>query len=161
MLQCKLGSFPCRSLGLQLAINQLTKADWQPLIDQVRNFIPAWQQGFIQRPGRLILVKSVIAARPVHLLLVLDPLAWVIEDIDKWMRSFFWAGKDKINGRQCLVAWDTICRPTCFGGLGIESMSLQVLALRVRWEWLRRSDPDRPWQGLHMMVDEQARGFFL
>lgn len=85
MLQCKIGCFPCRYLGLQLGINQLTKADWQPLIDQVRNFIPAWQRGFIQRPGRLILVKSVIAARPIHQLLVLDPPAWVIEDINKWM----------------------------------------------------------------------------
>lgn len=37
MLQCKLGSFPCRYLGLQLGISQLSKADWQPLIDQFGN----------------------------------------------------------------------------------------------------------------------------
>jgi len=41
ILHCKLGNFPCRYLGLQLAINQLTRADWQPLLDQVRKFIPA------------------------------------------------------------------------------------------------------------------------
>jgi hypothetical protein len=99
-------------------------------------------------------------ARPIHQLMVLDPPTWVFENINKWMRSFFWARKDKISGGQCLVAWDTICRPTCFGGLSVKDTSLQVITLRVRWEWLRRSDPERPWQGLQMMVDEQARGVF-
>ena len=61
-LNCQSGSFPCKYLGLPLAINQLTRTDWQPLLDQVKQFIPAWQRGLIQRPGRLILVKSVIAA---------------------------------------------------------------------------------------------------
>lgn len=88
MLHCNLGSFPCRYLGLPLAINKLTRADWQPLLDQVRKFIPAWQRGFIQRPGRLILVKSVIAARLIHQLMVLNPPGWVLEEIDRWMRSF-------------------------------------------------------------------------
>lgn len=104
-----MGSFPCRYLGIHLAIKQMTRADWQPFLDQVRNIISAWQRGLIQRPGRLILVKSVISARPIHHLLVLDSSAWVLEEIDKCMRSFFSAGKEKANGGQCLVAWDTIC----------------------------------------------------
>lgn len=151
-----MGNFPCRYLGIQLAIKALTRADWQPLLDQVRKFIPAWQRGLIQRSGRLILVKSVIAARPIHQLMVLNAPEWVFEDIDKWMRSFFWAGKDKANGRQCLVAWDTVCRPTRFGGLGVKDIRLQAIALRVRWEWLRRVDQARPWQGLRMIEDKEA-----
>lgn len=47
-----------------------------------------------------------------------------------------------------------------FGGLGVKNLAVQALALRVRWEWLRRTDPKRPWQGLHLMVDEQARAVF-
>lgn len=59
-----------------------------------------------------------------------------------------------------MVAWDTICRPTCFGGLGVINLRLQSLAFRVRWEWLRRTDPRRPWQGLSLMVDKDARLVF-
>lgn len=59
-----------------------------------------------------------------------------------------------------MVAWDTICRPTRFGGLGVKNLHLQAVALRVRWEWLRRMAPERPWQGLGMMVDDQARMVF-
>lgn len=108
----------------------------------------------------MVLVKSVVAARPIHQLMVLNAPDWVFEEIDAWMRSFFWAGKEKVNGGQCLVAWNTICRPTCYGGLGIKNLKLQALTLRVRWEWLRRTDQDRPWQGLPFMIDADAREVF-
>lgn len=130
------------------------------MLDQVRKFIPAWQRGLIQRPGRLVLVKLVVAARSIHQLMVLDVQAWVFEEIDKWMMSFFWAGKEHANSGQCLVAWDTICRPTCFCGLDVKDLLLQALALWVHCEWLRRMDPERLWQGVLMMVDQQARLVF-
>ena len=106
-LQCDFGQFPCKYPGIPLAIHQLSRADWQPLVDQVRSFFPSWQRGLIQRPGRLVLIKSVVAARPIHQLMVLNAPDWVFYEINAWMRSFFWAGKDKVNGGQCLVAWDT------------------------------------------------------
>ena len=42
----------------------------------------------------------------------------------------------------------------------MRDLRLQSLALRVRWEWLRRTDPVRPWQGLSMDVDREARAVF-
>jgi hypothetical protein len=80
----------------------------------------------------------------------------MLEEINKWARAFFWAGKEDVNGGQCLVSWQQICRPICYGGLGVKDLRMQGLALRVRWEWLRRSDPDRPWQGLPMVKDTAA-----
>lgn len=160
LLQCAIGEFPCRYLGLQLAIKKLTEVQWKPLLDQVRHFIPAWQRGLMQRSGRLVLVKSVIAVRPVHHLLVMKAPAWVLEDMNSWMRAFFWAGKNQVNGGQCLVAWSSICRPLGYGGLGVKNLSLQALALRVRWEWLRCTELHRPWQGLHMLIDDEARQVF-
>ena len=58
------------------------------------------------------------------------------------------------------MAWQTICRPTCFGGLGVKNLQFQGLTMRVRWEWLRRTDFTRPWQGLQLMVDRAARAVF-
>ena len=68
--------------------------------------------------------------------MIAEAPAWVLEEIDQWMCAFFWAGKDKVNGGQCLVAWNTICRPTSLGGLGVGNLELQGITLRVRWEWL-------------------------
>jgi hypothetical protein len=160
LLQCNLGEFLCKYLGLQLAIHQLTRAEWQPMLDRAKQTAPAWQRGLLQRSGRLILVKSVIATKPIHHFVIMDVPAWVFEEIDQWMRAFFWAGKEKTNGGQCLVAWSTVCKPTCFGGLGVRNLKLQALALKVRWEWLKRTDPERSWQGLAMIEDKDARAVF-
>jgi mannosylglycoprotein endo-beta-mannosidase len=71
LLQCKIGSFPCKYLGLQLTTGQLKKVHWQPILDQVIAMLPAWQKGLLQRQGRLILIKAVVTARLVHQLLAL------------------------------------------------------------------------------------------
>ncbi|KAE8820264.1 Phosphatidylinositol-4-phosphate 5-kinase 4 [Hordeum vulgare] len=34
------------------------------------------------------------------------------------------------------------------------------MALRVRWEWLRRTDPARTWQGLKIIMDDDVREIF-
>lgn len=116
MLHCQVGEFPCKYLGLQLAIRQLTRAEWQQMIDHAKCFVPACQRGLIKRPGRLVLVKSVIAAKPIHHFMVTEAPAWVFEELDSCMRAFFWKGKEKVSGRHCLVAWKTICRPACLVG---------------------------------------------
>jgi hypothetical protein len=86
--------------------------------------------------------------------------AVVLEEINRWMRAFFWAGNDKVNGGQCLLASENICKPKEVGGLGIKCLRLQGLALRMRWYWLRRTDPDRPWQGLSGLLDKEAEEVF-
>jgi hypothetical protein len=160
MLGCNIVKFPIKYLGLQLALRPLTRAEWQPMIDQATRLVPAWQRGMIGREGHLVLIKAVMSARPTHHLLVANAPAWVLEEIDKHLRAFLWAGKKEVNGGQCLVAWDSVCRPEQFGGLGIKSLRLQGMALRARWEWLRRTDQTKPWQGLRMEKDEEAVGIF-
>jgi hypothetical protein len=84
-LGCEVVGFPIRYLGMQLALRPLTKAEWQPLIDQVIHCVPAWQRCMIQKSGRLILIKLVISARPIHQLMVAEAPAWVLEELVKWM----------------------------------------------------------------------------
>jgi hypothetical protein len=160
VLYCELGEFPCRYLGLQLSTIQLNKVHWQPVLDHVVASLPAWQRGLLQRSGCLILIKSVIMARTVHQLLIADGPVWLLEEINRWARGSFWAGKDRVNGGQCLVSRQQVCKPICYGGLGVKILRLQGIALRVRWEWLRRTDPNRPWQGLPSMQDEMATTVF-
>jgi hypothetical protein len=53
----------------------------------------------------------VISSRPVHHLLVSEALAWLLDELNGWLRAFFWAGKDKVQGGCCLVSWEKICWP--------------------------------------------------
>jgi hypothetical protein len=62
---------------------------------------------------------------------------WLLDEVNRWARGFFWAGKDRVEEGQCLVAWQQVCKPVKFGGLGVKDLRLHGIALRVRWEWLR------------------------
>jgi hypothetical protein len=160
VIGCEIAEFPIKYLGLKLALRPLTRAEWQFLLDKALLCLPAWQRGLIDRAGRLVLIKAVLTARPIHHLLVENAPLWLLEEINKWLRAFFWAGKTEANGGQCLVAWEVVCKPTSLGGLGIKNLKLQGLALRARWHWLRRTDPEKPWQGLPPIKDVAAMEVF-
>jgi hypothetical protein len=72
ILGCEIAEFPIKYLGLQLALRPLTKAEWQPLLDKALFCLPAWFRGLIGREGRLTLIKAVLAACPIHQLLIAD-----------------------------------------------------------------------------------------
>jgi hypothetical protein len=46
------------------------------------------------------------------------------------------------------LAWPKVCRPADLGGLGLPDLTLQGYPLRMRWLWLKRTDPSRPWSCL-------------
>ncbi|WVZ86857.1 hypothetical protein U9M48_033578 [Paspalum notatum var. saurae] len=47
-----------------------------------------------------------------------------------------------------------------YGGLGITDLSLLGLALRVRWSWFHRTDPDRVWTDLEDHNERVVRDLF-
>nr|XP_020196053.1 uncharacterized protein LOC109781868 [Aegilops tauschii subsp. strangulata] len=155
-LPWKLETFPIRYLGLQLGIKQLTRSEWQPIVHNVLKMMPGWQRGLVTRPGRLILVNQVVRARPTHHLIMVKAPKWALERVDKGCRAFFWAGSEEIQGGKCAVAWCRVCRPKQLGGLGLVDLYKQGIALRLRWEWLKRTDSSRPWQGLNYCTDKQV-----
>jgi hypothetical protein len=103
-LGCNIAKFPIKYLGLPLALRPLTRAEWQPWLDGVTHFLPPWQRGMIARASRLILIRSVISARPIHQILVAGPPDWLLEEIAKTLRGFFWAGDKRSTGGKCLVS---------------------------------------------------------
>jgi hypothetical protein len=48
----------------------------------------------------------------------------------------------------------------CLGGLGIVDLKWFGMALRLRWLWLDRTEPDRPWTSLPAKEDPKASSFF-
>ena len=111
-------------------------------------YIPTWKAPLLNKAGRLTLVKVTMTAACVHTLISLKVPDWVFQEIDKRRRGFLWAGKEKANGGQCLVAWPVVCQPQEVGGLGVVDLRLASLALRLRWMWLKRTYANRLWKNL-------------
>ena len=110
--------------------------------------------------GRVVLVRFVLTAIPVYLLVAIQVPKWFIRAIDKIRRSFLWKGRKEINGGSCLVAWEKIMRPIDLGGLGIQNLEIMGWALQMRWLWIEKTKPDRPWAGLEVPVRSNTAAMF-
>ena len=145
---CVLAPFPCKYLGVPLSLGRLRRADEQALIDSVAVRIPTWKSGLLTNAGRVLLTKVTLSAIPVHVSIACCLSSWAISQIDKRRRAFLWSGNDTVSGGKCRLAWETVCRPTYLGGLGVLDLRYFGYALRLRWEWLRRAEPQCCWVNL-------------
>lgn len=159
-LGCDLLEFPCKYLGLPLSLHKLTRTQIQPLIDKIADRLPGWKADLLTREGRRILVQSVLTSMVVYLSMAAELPPWAIKEIDKIRRRFLWRGRKDINGGHCLVAWPKVCRPLELGGLGIADLQKMGWALRMRWLWLQKTEPNKPWSGLQFPVHKVVRSFF-
>jgi len=122
--------------------------------------LPGWKAGLLSLAGRLVLVKAVLTAVPIHLLIALDVPGWLIRMIDKRRRAFLWKGRLDVRGGHCSVAWEWFCRPLDLGGLGIHNLVILGWALRMRWLWLSKTEPYRPWAALGLQVHRNVQDMF-
>jgi hypothetical protein len=85
------------------------------------------------KAGRLALIKSVLAAIPLHELMVLSMDKKTMKKIERILRGFLWVAREAANGGHCHVNWSRVCRPLRLGGLGIPDLGRTVISLRVCW----------------------------
>jgi hypothetical protein len=88
----------------------------------------------------------------------IPPKTW--KPSSKSVGAFLWKGRRYINCSQCLVAWDKVASPKDFVGLGIPSLCLLNLALRCRWAWLKKVDPDKAWAEFNIQLPHLSLALF-
>jgi hypothetical protein len=159
-LPCEIAIFPCRYLGLPLSLHKLSRNQAQQFVDKIADRLPNWKADLMSRAGRRILVQHVLTSMTVYMAMAIDLPHWAIEAIDKIRKGFLWRGRKEVKGGHCMVAWGKVCRPLQLGGLGIASLPELCWALRMRWLWLQKTDPRRPWSSLSIQVPSMARSFF-
>jgi hypothetical protein len=105
-------------------------------------------------------VRFVLSIIPIYLLIAMNTPKWVIKAIDKIRRGFIWKGRKEANRGSCLVSWETVTKPISLGGLGIPNLQFKSWALQAKWLWIEKTDPNRPWQGLTIPVQQQVKDLF-
>jgi hypothetical protein len=153
ILGCEVASFPCRYLGLPLCIRKVTVAQLQLVVDNA-------VRRLMNRGGRTILVQTTLLAMVVHALMSLDVPPKTLEAFSKVCHAFLWKGRREVNGGHCLVAWDKVTTPKCFGGLGIPNLRLLNFALRCRWAWLQWTDPTKAWAEFDLQLPRTSLALF-
>lgn len=160
MLACMIGAFPCKYLGIPLFTHNLRRSDEHFIIDCVAARIPLLIGKLLNTMGRAVLVQSTLLAIPVHLSIAVCLSPWAIDRIDKLRRAFIWSGFDSVGAGKCRVAWEIMCRPKELGGLGIIDLRRFGLALRLRWDWVWKSDRSRMWIDLPSSSERVTQALF-
>lgn len=160
-LGCPIVDLPIKYLGIPLTIRRPTAAQLQPVVDRIAGPLPAWKAKLMNKAGRLVFVKAVLGAIPLHQLLVYAPPKKSLKQIAKIQRGFLWAGRAEANGGHCHVNWNSVCRPISLGGLGVQDLERAGLALRLRWLWYTRTDSSRAWSGLDLQFSPDEHALFF
>jgi hypothetical protein len=159
-LPCSIVNFHCRYLGLPLSIRKLAKNDFHLLIDKIADYLPGWKAGLMHPADRVALIRAVLTAVPIHHFIAVKCPKWVHKAINKIIRAFLWKGHKEIQGGHCLVGWQRVCHPRNLGGRGILNLEVLGWALQLRWLWMRKTQPDRPWTDIDMQVHANVSALF-
>ena len=159
-LPCQISEFPCKYLGVPLSPHKLTKAQAQPIIEKIADRLPSWKADLLTKAGRSVLVQYVLTSMLIYLVLALDLPVGTLQGIDKIRRGFLWKGRKDTRGGHCLIAWPKVTRPPELGGLGISDLQRLGWALRLRWLWLQKTEPEKPWAFFPINSSPQVKAFF-
>lgn len=154
------GSLPCKYLGLPLSTRKPRQAEMQPILDKARARIKPWKGKLMNRTGRLALINSMLTAIATYYLTCFAADKWASKKLDKFRRSFLWAGEEEVSGGKCMVNWKQCCTPKKFGGLGIKNIKLYSRSLRLHWLWCEWDLVERPWKGTQVPCDRMDKALF-
>ncbi|KAI0519773.1 hypothetical protein KFK09_007234 [Dendrobium nobile] len=121
-------------LGVKMSLNRIKMADFQEILSNVMDKLNAWSKKSLSLGGKLILIDSSLLSMPNFLITHSMVPKRVLHELEKLCRSFLWHKNDGTNDMH-YVAWGDICKPRCFGGLGVHSPLDRVGSLRSKLAW--------------------------
>lgn len=122
---CAISGFPQPYLGLPLSPYKLPPSVFQPLVTSYRSLLPGWCAKLLNRAARLVLISFVLDSLATYFLSVFKLPKKTLKILDAIRRAFFWAAEETCTGSKCLIAWENVCKPKKFGGLGIKNLAAQ------------------------------------
>ena len=144
MLNCRLGEWPMKYLGLPIAEHRVGSRAFMGLVDKMRKRLDPWKGRNLSLGGRLVLTNSCLSSLPMYTMgFYLLPKSVQLE-MDQIRSNFFWQGA-KEEFRYHMAKMDTICRPKNQGGLGMINTSTMNECLLVKWIWRIAKGSNETW----------------
>lgn len=87
---CKIGEWPMRYLGHDIAPTSRRNRLWWPLVKKVKTKLSCWKERSLNKTGRMILLKAVINNISLYWMSNSIIPVGIVNEIDLIRRNFFW-----------------------------------------------------------------------
>ncbi|XP_031111853.1 uncharacterized protein LOC116015828 [Ipomoea triloba] len=126
-------------LGLPAFVGRNKRNAFSYIEDKIRQRIGSWNKKLLSKVGKEVLLKSVAQAMPTFSMGVFLLPDSVCLSIERTMNKFWW-GSGSERGIHW-KAWDRLCVPKKFGGLGFKDLHAFNLAML---EYIRQGTTRNP-----------------
>jgi hypothetical protein len=112
--------------------------------EKTKKKMSGWIGNSMSIGGRLVKIDACLSSTAVYQMSLRLLHKTNIEQMDKPIRSFFWAGSAE-RRKYHFVKWKWICKPKQKGGLGIKNLLKFNISLMCKW-WWKLEHGNGPWQ---------------
>ena len=134
MLNCKLGAWPMKYLGIPISVSKLGSASFLGLQQKMAKRLDPWKGKHLSSGGKLVLTNSCLSSLPIYTMGFYLLPKGVHQGMDSVRWRFFWQGANN-DSKYHMASWDTVSRPKDQGGLGIINTKIMNDCLLVKWIW--------------------------
>jgi hypothetical protein len=136
MLNCSLGSFPMKYLGISISDHNINSVISEPILEKMGKMLDPWKGKHLPSGGggRLILTNSCLISLPMYCMgFYLLPKEFHYK-MNSIRSNFFWQGAEK---KKCyhMAKWEMVTRPKDQGRLDILDSRLMNECLLVKSIW--------------------------
>lgn len=147
MLNCRLGEWPMRYLGIPISENRLGIQAFAGLGDKMSKRLDPWKGKHLSSGGRLVLTNSCLSSLPMYTMGFYLLPKGTHEQMDKHRSHFFWQGASD-DFKYHMAQMDSLCRPKDQGGLGMVNTKIMNDTLLVKWIWKITQGSEGTWYRL-------------
>lgn len=114
---------PSSYLGIPFFRGSNKAAYWNQIVERIKSRISVWKVRWLSLSGRILLIKSVLAAIPNYCLSILQAPRSIIHQLAKIIKSFLWSNKMIGTKNIPLISLQEMALQYDEGGAGLHDLS--------------------------------------